>query len=571
MSASPWRERSAVPVSVRFDSPSVDYVLIFLMVLPNLVWILIDRSLWTSDAAMYGLSTLKVHYALVEGHVDWWPVMLSISPKPPILPWLGQFFVPLGRTLGSVDSSLLLIPFLAQVLTLFATYRTHLEYFQRRSVALAGCLAIASAPLFIDGSRQFNVQSLQLAVVSWFVFIMARARTWDAGFIGLHLTAATACAMLVILSSPVFVVVPVAMSVGEMWKKRMAWRTWSRSHAAMVILALVLVFAAGSWYARNAVEALAYANWAFQYRYAGVPDGFITKLSVWALRMLGGFVWPALFMMAALPAVFGRRVGRWRLDAPHAPAWLIPAIFAQVTAVLLVLSLSSQQTNRYLLPLAPYIALVVGWVVFQIRGRGGRLVIAGLLLLQLGWVQVWQIGATRPDRDLASAAAPPIDGTRAREVLDAIISVTSGNSTGPLFLATGLVGLFNPQLEYEAAKRPAYLERHFSGGAQQYDSVEFMLTGSSPDAQGSRDLEQIWTDIQAKAAFVVLVPRQTRKVLLERQRSRAGRGDPGWLQLLEGGSDLAGRVEASDVFEPIDLPEYPEVAIFARAGGKHVR
>jgi hypothetical protein len=560
---------------VRFDSPSVDYVLIFLMILPNLAWILIDRSLWISDAALYGLWALKVQYALVHGDIGWWTEMLSISPKPPILPWLGQFFVPVGRALGSIDAGLLLVPFLAQVLTLFAAYRTHMEYFQRRSVALTGCLAIASAPLFIDVSRQFYVQSLQLAFVSWFVYIMAKVRTWDAGFIGLHLMAATACAMLVIVSSPVFVVVPVAVSVGQMWKNRMARPTWSPSHTAMLILALSLVFAAGSWYMRNAVEALAYADWAFQYRYSGVPDGFLTKLSIWTRLMFGGFGLPALFMMTALPVVCGGIALHWRLEAaPHAPApWLILAIFAQVTFVLVVLSSSSQQTNRYLLPLAPYVALVVGWLMFQMRGRGGRLAIAGILLFQLGSIQVREFGAREreQDRDPASAAGLPIQGGRAREVLDAIINVTSGNPTGPVVLATGLLGLFSPQLEYQAAKRSAHLERYFSGELRRSDSVEFMLSGSSADAQGGRDLEQVWTDIQAKAAFVVVLRRQTREAILERVRSRAGRGDDGWLRILEGASDLAGRVEASDVFEPIDLPEFPEIVSFARTRGEHVR
>jgi hypothetical protein len=141
---------------------------------------------------------------------------------------------------------------------------------------------------------------------------MAKARRWDAGFIGLHLIAATASAMLVIMSSPVFAVVPVAISVGQIWKRRSAGPRWGPSHTWMLILGVSLVFAAGSWYAQNGAAALAYANWAFEYRFAGVPDGFGRKLSVWGLRTLGGFVWPAVIMIAALPVVFGRIAGRLR-------------------------------------------------------------------------------------------------------------------------------------------------------------------------------------------------------------------------------------------------------------------
>jgi hypothetical protein len=45
----------------------IDHLLIALLVLPNLVWVLLNRGLWVSDAALYGLQALRLHHAMGLG------------------------------------------------------------------------------------------------------------------------------------------------------------------------------------------------------------------------------------------------------------------------------------------------------------------------------------------------------------------------------------------------------------------------------------------------------------------------------------------------------------------------
>jgi hypothetical protein len=94
------------------------------MVLPNLVWILLDRGKWVSDTSLYALNATSLHHTLLHDTPAWWGEMLAISPKPPVLPWVGQFFVAVGRLIGNIDIGLLLVIFAAHYGGLWLLYKT---------------------------------------------------------------------------------------------------------------------------------------------------------------------------------------------------------------------------------------------------------------------------------------------------------------------------------------------------------------------------------------------------------------------------------------------------------------
>src|SRR5437870_2569782 len=75
---------------------------------PSLTWILSDRSMWGWDPAHYGYWTLRIWHARNGGLWSWLDAMLhSLGQMPPLLAWLGQFFVPLQRVTGDLESALL--------------------------------------------------------------------------------------------------------------------------------------------------------------------------------------------------------------------------------------------------------------------------------------------------------------------------------------------------------------------------------------------------------------------------------------------------------------------------------
>src|SRR5258707_33331 len=161
--------------------PVLAYLLPVSMVSPSLVWIALDRSVWTWDPAKYGKSSVELFFGLVNSPQSWIALMLdTLGAQAPGASWLGQFFVPLGSILGSIDVGLLLSIWVTQAFTLALTYKSIWKLSDHSSlVANTGCLVIASAPLFVGMSLQYFVEPLQLLAVAWFVMIMSFAPEWN--------------------------------------------------------------------------------------------------------------------------------------------------------------------------------------------------------------------------------------------------------------------------------------------------------------------------------------------------------------------------------------------------------
>jgi len=61
------------------------------------------------DEAIYGKGSVELFYTLSHSPKRWLRLMLNIlHEQAPGVSWLGQFFVPLGYLVGSIDVSLLL-------------------------------------------------------------------------------------------------------------------------------------------------------------------------------------------------------------------------------------------------------------------------------------------------------------------------------------------------------------------------------------------------------------------------------------------------------------------------------
>src|SRR4030095_3870968 len=132
------------------------YLLPIAVISPSLIWIVLDKSVWTWDPALYGKNSVELFFDLIYAPTDWISQMLDVlRGAAPGVCWFGQFFVPLGYLLGSIDVGLLLSIWLTQAFTLIMMYRSLWELSVRNLfVSITGCLVIASAPLFVGMSHQ---------------------------------------------------------------------------------------------------------------------------------------------------------------------------------------------------------------------------------------------------------------------------------------------------------------------------------------------------------------------------------------------------------------------------------
>ena len=157
------------------------YLLPVAVISPSLIWIVLDKSVWTWDPALYGKNSVELFFDLIYAPTDWISHMLDVlRGAAPGVSWFGQFFVPLGYLLGSIDVGLLLSIWVTQAFTLILMYRSVWELSgNNQLVTITGCVLIASAPLFVGMSHQYFAEPLQVLGVAWFVMIMSFAPRWN--------------------------------------------------------------------------------------------------------------------------------------------------------------------------------------------------------------------------------------------------------------------------------------------------------------------------------------------------------------------------------------------------------
>src|SRR4051794_10892475 len=80
-----------------------------LLLLPSVVWMARDHTVWPWDQAWYAQVSVQSWYWMQHSLRHWIETMLTgINAKPPGSVWLGVLFVPLRHVAGSVETALLL-------------------------------------------------------------------------------------------------------------------------------------------------------------------------------------------------------------------------------------------------------------------------------------------------------------------------------------------------------------------------------------------------------------------------------------------------------------------------------
>jgi hypothetical protein len=530
------------------------YLLLFLMTLPNLVWLSLHRGLWPPDACTYGELALDLNYAMFHGDGSWWGRMLTTNTtRPPLLIWISQFFVPAGQLMGHVDAGLLLVPFGAQFLALCLLFQG-LSSFGSGTAALLGCLVLASTPTFIGVGKELTVQPLQLLVVAWFVYILTSGRTWDSARILLHLTAASATALLTMLSTPSFVAILGLFPLIEVVKRGRAAVVWKRVHLPMSVFCGVLLVSGLVWYLLNWKPSLHYAQSAFRIPWVtSVEDSFFPKLAEWADFLWDGWFFLPVTLLVTATAGAWAVASRWHdAEAAKRPQAIAAAVVAgQLLAALSIHAWASQQNYRYILPFSVYLAVLVAWSLFQLDRRWVAGTVFVTFLLQWGMVHASDFRLIRKERRYASSGLvterEPIS-----DLMDAIVETTF-HTKGTVLMELRAFRLDSGHVTFHARKKPGYLEKVSSGEAPAVKSFDVLLTSF---ADG--DVAKAWRIVlREQPAFVVMPSAGIRRDYLEWLKDSSDRSHLAERLSLE----LADRVAGSSQFASVPAPR-PELEIY---------
>jgi Tetratricopeptide repeat len=504
------------------------YVIPTICIGPSIIWIALDTSAWGGDQSQYGTATLDLFRTLTQFPHEWPYRMLDVFPwKPNGLIWFGQLFVPFAYVTSSVDTALLLSVIVAQVVTLVLVYRS-LQVLSPNTSAVPSlaCLVIASSPFFIGFAHHYLVETFQTMVVAWFVLVMSMAPRWNRVLLVAQLTAATAFAMAAKANEPLFCLWPGVVACVYLLRPRQGQVDGSRRTTFVsVALAVPVACFTAAWYLRNwtfVTRTFYEASFGHSVRTLwGKEDAYLHTLAFWAntareIHFLPGVCELSLLLIASGVCY----VTKARSVPKHFT--LCAAVSAvQIATVLLVFSLSPARQSRYLLPILPYIAVLVAWSVVRINHWAATATAVGVFALQL----VLLHGRALNVLPVRSAWLNPFDRhARSGRTLDSLVARTCPESAAAGYWNVLAVDPEIPELQGDwLAPEPAnYVvakNRLWRGGGQSchYDYLGDGFFGS--------DVSRAWNSVLSHQARHVIVvdpavyptPAQTANEALSRQ------------------------------------------------------
>ncbi len=342
---------------------------------PNLAWAVLDRRVWPWDQAWYGEVTTDLYFLLEHTPDSWFSGMLSLMPsKPPLLAWLGQVIVPLGAAAGSVDVALLVFVVALQTASLALTWSACRAAAPRNLPTVAAATLFAAAgPLFVGLTHQYLVEPLQILDASASLLLALRAPRMS----GFRIFAALALVMVVGLAAKTTTFIycglfwAISLAYGVRAIRRRRWVLGDPAAWATLAAAILLGIVTGGWYLANMADMLAHIRAATSgadaelYGHAGT---LLAKLPFWwEAAGIGFFVGWDRWALVLLPVAMAASVvvlpwelwqRSWRVE--DAVAF---AASTHVVVTILLLASQSNEETRFLVPLAPDLAVLFAWSV----------------------------------------------------------------------------------------------------------------------------------------------------------------------------------------------------------------
>lgn len=456
------RESCPRPAARRKGSKLLLYLVPIMAISPSLAWVAIDKSVWPWDQAWYGQLSVELFYTLIDSPSKWLAMMLGPHLKPPGIFWIGQFFVPLGRLVPSIDIALLLSILITQALVLILMYRS----IQNLSggqilVPVAGSVVIASAPLFVGLSHQYLVEPMQTLAVAWFVLIMTFAPRWGRARILGHLLAAASFAMLAKTSSPLYCLGPGLLALGYAFRPTPVGDedSWRRKDVtAMIAFGLFLTVAAAAWHYRSAAQVMLTASRAFSGPFAelyGKEDTYLNTMIYWLGATRVSFFVPHVFVALILILVGGCLARFAKHDTPrkHFTRCAVVAL-VQIAGAYAVFSFGAGRDTRYLLPLLPYVAILVCWFMAEVNRPVLSSLVIAIFSVQFALVHGQALGIIEPSPAISHWAYGPNSDAKNANTLNSIVASTCTEATAERynFVGVELPWLNHHSVSYFAAK-----------------------------------------------------------------------------------------------------------------------
>jgi hypothetical protein len=362
--------------------PGWSYLLIALLMVPSLIWILEDHTVWPAEQAWRGQVSVDLWYWLGHSLKQWSNTAANgLYANPPGIAWLGQLFVPLRGALGSAEAALLASILLTQFLMLVLVFRTGKRLWpDSRLIPVAGVLFASASQLFVGFSHQFVVEPIQALVVAWALYVVVNIPDWPRFRVVAHLAIAMIVGALAKAITPAYCLVPCVCAsylLVRRSNRTNSRSTWKSASFLFLVPAFgCLAVLCGLWYSRHFADVWHGLRDATSNDIVLVNAGTVSifQTSINWLRLLTQSFFSPYFSWGCLAAIIlgsafypslRSSQGGYRLSVR--PAAVMSAI--QIALILFVLALNVTADPRHIYPLLPYAAVLFMQICVFVPGR----------------------------------------------------------------------------------------------------------------------------------------------------------------------------------------------------------
>jgi len=423
------------------------YLILLLSIVPSIIWAALDQRVWPWDQAWYAQVSVELFYRLTHSPLEWVRDMIAaFGIKAPAVSWLGQLFVPLGQIIGSIEFGLLLSILLTQFIVLLLIFQIILELTNSRLISLVCSLFASSVPLSVALSHQYLVEPLQTASVTWTILIMVFSPQWKPRRILFNLISAISLGMLAKVTYPLYTFGPIIVIVYHIFNKSFKERSSDKliqkkvdvfsAISPLYISTIVLSSSFLLWYGKNFHTILSFSIQASSGEASllyGEKAHFLYKLYYWLGAFQKSFFAPitmfliiGVLILALSKSFYDFNKSNNLVKFGYFDIATIVSL-SQIMLVLACFSFQVNQENRYLLPLLPYLCLVISWTLKKVRQRLLTICVGFVIIFQLIIVQSQALGLTPARPELSYWLYSFDRNTTEKKTLSSLVNTTCSN------------------------------------------------------------------------------------------------------------------------------------------------
>ncbi|MBU0762132.1 MAG: hypothetical protein KKD39_03840 [Candidatus Altiarchaeota archaeon] len=350
---------------------------LFLM-LPLLAWIFMDESVWIWDCADYGFFSVKSYDELVSNPRIWIQDIFTSQPyRAPLIFWIGQFFVPLGDMIGSVDAGLLIFMFLTSYLSVNMMYSILEHLCKNKYISALGCLMLISAPSFVGFTTHYYTQPLQLLAVVWSMHILSKIKKIDVVNLFFHTISLVAVSLLIKTTMLLYIIIPITANIIyilKKWKKPLAIDTKTKMAGLTTLTLTTLTI---TWYAKNYGSIVEYIIYSISDY--GFEDTFLNKMIYWLEVLYNSMLLPqTIVFLGILLLIYFRKTYKNIMTNTFGILSL-----AQILLALTICSTAYIAEPNLMYPLIPYCIILFCLALKEIIDDRAYMAAIAVVVLQI--------------------------------------------------------------------------------------------------------------------------------------------------------------------------------------------